>query len=319
MSIKIMTKVWEESAHKGNALLLLLALADHANDDHVCWPSETTLAIKTRVTKRYIVTLLDELEASGEVYAVKNVGRGNTNLYLITLGLAPADITRILERHFGLSHEAAERATDAIVAKRKGVLQFTFLTGEKVNCGAEKGELENEKVNPSSRKGEPQFTQNHHEPSTESSEKSSESGATAPTPALSLVSAHSEPENGNGEHRGKKSKEPKVPIPLAVQVYRDMARLFPDRVLWPKISEAIGTEQAALDRWREVVTAWIGCGWNKRNVTGMLDFYRRGQLPSTGNGGNRGNTRASSGTNRAPSEPVELATGLGDVLYHPTG
>ena len=38
MSIRVMTQVWDTSEQKGSALLLLLALADHAADDGFCWP-----------------------------------------------------------------------------------------------------------------------------------------------------------------------------------------------------------------------------------------------------------------------------------------
>jgi hypothetical protein len=46
MSIHIMTQVWERSQHKGRALLLILAIADNANDQGLAYPSAKTLAKK---------------------------------------------------------------------------------------------------------------------------------------------------------------------------------------------------------------------------------------------------------------------------------
>ncbi len=39
MSIRVMTAVWEESRAGGVALLCLLALADHADDEGWCYPA----------------------------------------------------------------------------------------------------------------------------------------------------------------------------------------------------------------------------------------------------------------------------------------
>jgi hypothetical protein len=50
MSIRIMTKVWDSGLLEGSTLLLLLALADSANDEGFCWPSAATLMTKTRLS-----------------------------------------------------------------------------------------------------------------------------------------------------------------------------------------------------------------------------------------------------------------------------
>lgn len=68
MSIKVMTAVWDHSAHKGSELLLLLALADFAHDDgtHI-YPSVATMKHKTRLSERAVQYLLRSLVASGEL------------------------------------------------------------------------------------------------------------------------------------------------------------------------------------------------------------------------------------------------------------
>ena len=43
MSIKIMSKVWSLEYLDIKEKMVLLALADAANDDGICWPKNTTL------------------------------------------------------------------------------------------------------------------------------------------------------------------------------------------------------------------------------------------------------------------------------------
>lgn len=49
MSVRTMAKVWELSANRGNDLLMLLAIADFADDDGNAYPSVQTLAHKCRM------------------------------------------------------------------------------------------------------------------------------------------------------------------------------------------------------------------------------------------------------------------------------
>ncbi len=97
MSIKVMTRVWELSRHKGSELLLMLALADWANDDGVCWPSIPTLARKVRMSERQVQRMVRDLVASHELYADTKKGRGHTTRYIVLVGLAQEEIDRILQ------------------------------------------------------------------------------------------------------------------------------------------------------------------------------------------------------------------------------
>lgn len=81
-----MSRVWDESAHTGTALLMLLAIADHANDDGLCWPSVATLAAKARVQERQAQNLIAQLEASGELVVRRGHGRRNTSIYAVSVG-----------------------------------------------------------------------------------------------------------------------------------------------------------------------------------------------------------------------------------------
>lgn len=71
----------------------------------------------------------------------------------------------------------------------------------------------------------------------------------------------------------------------AVLVYRDTARLWPDRVLRPAIAKTIGDKPEDLERWRLVIYTWIAIGYVKTNVAGMLEHFRENRLPSKKKGG----------------------------------
>jgi hypothetical protein len=88
MSIRIMSWVWENSIQKGNELLLLLALADSANDQGVCWPSLETLAKKTRMSRRYVKRVMADLKETGLVISnprLDDKGDPTSNLYQIII------------------------------------------------------------------------------------------------------------------------------------------------------------------------------------------------------------------------------------------
>jgi Helix-turn-helix domain len=84
VSIKVSTYVWEYSEHKGTALLLMLAIADHAHDDGGgAYPSIATLARKARTSERNVKLLLPKLEGSGELEVKRGAGPHGTNLYRV--------------------------------------------------------------------------------------------------------------------------------------------------------------------------------------------------------------------------------------------
>jgi hypothetical protein len=70
-----MSYVWENSPSKGGRLLLLLALADHANEDWIAWPKMPKLARKSRLSERQAERVVRELEADGEIEAPPKLSR----------------------------------------------------------------------------------------------------------------------------------------------------------------------------------------------------------------------------------------------------
>ena len=75
MSIRLMSQVWEDPRIQSQPeLLVLLALADHARDDGVCWPSIRTIAAKARVEERSAQRIIRRLIEKGLVEIVAKGG-----------------------------------------------------------------------------------------------------------------------------------------------------------------------------------------------------------------------------------------------------
>lgn len=85
MAFEYTAKVWENSNSVGNARLVLLVIADRANENGECWPSVADLVSRTKACERSVRGSLKELEDMGEISVVKNGGRRGTNLYRITV------------------------------------------------------------------------------------------------------------------------------------------------------------------------------------------------------------------------------------------
>lgn len=86
MSIKVQSYVWENSKASGSALLLLLAIADHAHDDGTgAYPGIDLLAHKCRQSVRNTDYLLRKLEKMGEIITMPNGGPKGTNEYRIPM------------------------------------------------------------------------------------------------------------------------------------------------------------------------------------------------------------------------------------------
>ena len=85
MSVQVMDWVWRNSIHKGTALLVMLAIADHCHDDgDGAYPSSEILARKTRLSTRQVKRVVQQLEASGELEINERAGPKGANVYRIT-------------------------------------------------------------------------------------------------------------------------------------------------------------------------------------------------------------------------------------------
>ena len=80
-----MSLVWNRAPYSENRLIVLLALADWANDEGQSWPCIERLAKKARVDRRSAQRILRKLEIDGFIQTELNRGRGNQNRYTINL------------------------------------------------------------------------------------------------------------------------------------------------------------------------------------------------------------------------------------------
>lgn len=85
MSILVSTQVWKLSRLSGNELLMLLAIADYADDSGRAYPSVATLARKCRIQLRGAQRILSVLRESGEIEVRMNGGPKGCNEYKIKL------------------------------------------------------------------------------------------------------------------------------------------------------------------------------------------------------------------------------------------
>lgn len=67
MSNKALSYIFEHSETKGSARVLMLTIADMANDDGECYPGKAKLAAKVNVSERQLTTLIRDCEALGEL------------------------------------------------------------------------------------------------------------------------------------------------------------------------------------------------------------------------------------------------------------
>ena len=85
MSIRIMTAVWELVDITASETLLLISLADQANDDGVCWPSVGTIQRRTKLSERTVQGLLSKLRKKGYVSWTER--SGHSNIYQLPISL----------------------------------------------------------------------------------------------------------------------------------------------------------------------------------------------------------------------------------------
>jgi hypothetical protein len=83
VSIRTMTWVWDHAPVSDSThAFVLLALADRADDNGLCWPSVKDIARRARVHERTAQRALKALETAGQITRVST--RGHTTRYRIT-------------------------------------------------------------------------------------------------------------------------------------------------------------------------------------------------------------------------------------------
>jgi hypothetical protein len=112
MSIKAINWAWSQKTGSTSAKLLLLALADHTNDDGWCWPGRRGLAEKVDTNLRNITKLIKKLIDLGLIQSIENHrpdGSQSSNYYFL-VGVGNPDSINYPPSPFDLgrpSHKAA--------------------------------------------------------------------------------------------------------------------------------------------------------------------------------------------------------------------
>lgn len=75
MSVRVMTAAWAVDLPAGEKLVLL-ALADCANDEGKCYPGLASLARKTGKSRRSLIDTIHALEAAGQISREILIGKG---------------------------------------------------------------------------------------------------------------------------------------------------------------------------------------------------------------------------------------------------
>lgn len=88
MSMLLMVKALEIETNNAARKLVLIKLADNANDSGVCWPSLSTIARVCSISRRSVINHINALEEAGLLKVTHRKGeKGNaTNMYQLCLG-----------------------------------------------------------------------------------------------------------------------------------------------------------------------------------------------------------------------------------------
>ncbi len=123
MSVKLMWSAMTVKAGSPTAKLILLKLADNANDKGECWPSLKNIAEHCEVSQKTVITNIKKLEDLGYVKKINRFNdKGKTsNLYVIT-------ITEGAQVEGNSSSEPCEKTSTTHVKKRKEPSENTSTT-----------------------------------------------------------------------------------------------------------------------------------------------------------------------------------------------
>ena len=79
MSVLLMAKAWEAPVENASRKLVLIKMADNANDEGVCWPSYEYLARHCEMSRRSVIRHVDDLVLTGFIKRTHRFGGVNGN------------------------------------------------------------------------------------------------------------------------------------------------------------------------------------------------------------------------------------------------
>ncbi len=245
-----MGAVWRQSKQKGSALLLLLSLADYADERGVAFPSVETLANKVRMSERNVQLLLRKLEVDGEVIIEANAGPGGANRYRLTL-------------------QGGEKFSPHKRGKK----------GEKIAPGG--GEIQREGGEIQRAKGvKPASPDPSLDPSIDPSlERERQAASPPPSQATETTCVDVALDGESVTEKPEPGTVKAITQQPAIQAYRGVFLSYPSKPLMVQILNH-GIDD--LPRWSQAVTAWCKRGYNPLNIGGMLEWYDNpDRMPAT--------------------------------------
>lgn len=245
MSIRVMSAVWASNRYASGSLLILLAMADYANDDdNTCRPAIPSLAAKARLSERQVHRILRQFEADGVIAAVGEYpsrrGKPITIYQINVAALTESDAEKgdiLPDKDDILSPYGADNMTSA--------------TSKHDICDTEN------------------MTPVSYDPSLEppiepSKGARARAAAVPPAPPAAPATAADV-----GEQPEPPTARTLVTLP-AIATYREIFLAYPSRAQMVQI-QAHGIED--LRRWSSVCAAWCQAGYSPRNIAGLLDWY----------------------------------------------
>ncbi len=83
MSIQAVAWVLTSSESKGVTRLVAISLANHANDEAMCWPAQRTIAAEAGIGVGTVSLAIKRLVAMGELRVVENGGPARSARYVL--------------------------------------------------------------------------------------------------------------------------------------------------------------------------------------------------------------------------------------------
>ena len=279
MSVKVMGRVWDDNGIKGSMKLLLLAIADFADDSGRAWPSVETLAEKIGMGERNTRYMLRSLEEQGRIGVDIAGGPKGSSVY------------RVLTPEGGQSLPPAKSNIDTEGGQTlpQGGAKYDTKGGQWV---APDPSLD-PPIDPScaSRAAAEPPAPPVTPPTPEQTGKKPTS-----TPVQSVAFAL----DGDPLPTSQASTPLSLSKLPAVIAYRDMFLAYPPKAQMVQM-QAHGIED--MERWRSVLGAWCRCGYSPRNIGGMLDWYDDPARMTT-----PGTKGAKPGAARAPAQSKVAAS-----------
>ncbi len=314
MSIEVMNLVWTQSEQKGSSLLLLLAIADNANNKGEAYPGIEYLSHKVRMSRRQTQRLVQELDKSNELAVIwGGSGPKDAHFYFILVGKSPEDIQAAKDKVAKINakrgktvaarkNETEEQAQDmgdklspldeSDEALDKGDNLTPFMETdtksdilspladdpEKGVKPGDKGDISGNKGVKSGKKGDIAVS-----PEPLINRERNRQGEPGPR------DENSPPENGHPPARSpspssgdpvlSKGQAPNSEaVPVEVQLFKAVTGRVPRRDQWPLIVRAWKDQSYSCEVLLPFWEAWVARD-HKRTSLGWLDWVSQGVIP----------------------------------------